>query len=473
MPSTILIIGAGPAGLTAGYELTQRGICPTILEQSNSMGGLARTENMDGYRFDIGGHRFYTKSSKVQALWEEVMQSNDFLHVKRLSRIFYNGNFFAYPLELLEIITKLGIPESFRIFISWLKSQFRPYPQEHTFEEWVSNRFGGHLYHIFFKTYTEKVWGIPCNQIQAEWAAQRIKGLSFTTALLDSIFKSSRAKTLTKEFRYPLYGPGMMWDQFRQKIEMVGGQIWCGAEVLGLEMENGRVCAARVQKDGQIITLKTEQVISSMALKDMILRLNPAPPAEVLQAAEGLRYRDFLQVGLVLNTTEVFLDQWLYIHSPKVQVGRIQNFKNWSAAMLPETSQTNLGMEYFCNQGDELWNMSDDALIALAGKELRMLDLASNAKVIRGFVIRQPRAYPVYDATYQQHLAVIRSYLEGIPNLQTIGRNGMHRYNNQDHSMLTGLFAAANVCGEQHDLWEINMERSYYEEMMIEKEEEE
>lgn len=467
----VAIIGGGPAGLTAGYELTRRGVLPIILEQSNLLGGISRTEQHNGYRFDIGGHRFYTKLPEVQNLWESMLP-DDFLHVQRLSRIFYEGKFYHYPLEVLEIPGKLGLLRSVQVLASWLHYQLKPYPQEDTFEHWVSNRFGDRLYRMFFKTYTEKVWGIPCNQIQAEWAAQRIRGLSLPVALLDSLFKNNHTKTLTKEFRYPSGGPGMMWERFGERIQQAGGSIWMNSQAGQIELTGGRVSAVQVLREGQPVHLTTGHVISSMALRDLVLHLRPAPPEPVLQAARALKYRDFIMVGLILDHDHLFADQWIYVHSPEVRVGRVQNFRNWSAGMLPNDNHTSLGMEYFCNQGDELWNMTDADLVELASAEMQQLGLAQSRSVLRGVVIRQPRAYPVYDAGYQQNLAIIREYLAAIPNLQTIGRNGMHRYNNQDHSMLMGLLAVCNYLGEDHDLWNVNVERSYYEELVVDKKEE-
>jgi protoporphyrinogen oxidase len=461
--SPVVIIGAGPAGLTAAYELAKQGINTIVLEKADKVGGISRTEKYKGYSFDIGGHRFYTKVKEVQQLWQEVL-GNEFIKVPRLSRIYYRGRFFQYPLSLFDTLFKLGIWESFLILLSYLQVKWRPLKVEENLEQWVINRFGERLYKTFFKTYTEKVWGIPCNQIQAEWAAQRIKGLSVKTALYNAFFGTNNTKTLIKEFDYPVLGPGMMWERFAEKIESFGSKVCLDTKLLRLEREGNRITKVIAERDGNLIQIPGENFISSMPVTALIERMEPAPPSEVLKAASQLKYRDFLIVALIIDAPTLFPDNWIYIHSPGVKVGRIQNFKNWSIAMVPDSSKTCLGMEYFCNAGDGLWNMSEEELIELAKKELKSLDLADSNLVSDGVVIRQPKAYPVYDSEYQKHLKVIQKFLATIENLQTTGRNGMHRYNNQDHSMLTGLLAAKNLQGEKHDLWEVNTERSYYEE---------
>jgi protoporphyrinogen oxidase len=461
----VVIIGAGPAGLTAAYELGRQGIKPIVLEKANKVGGISRTETYKGYYFDIGGHRFYTKVQEIQQLWQEILGA-EFIKVPRLSRIYYQGRFFQYPLSLLDTLSKLGIWESFLVLLSYLKVKWQPLQVEENLEQWVINRFGEHLYQIFFKTYTEKVWGIPCNQIQAEWAAQRIKGLSVKTVVSNALFGNNHTKTLIKEFDYPVLGPGMMWERCAQKVEEFGGEVCLDINVLRLEHEDNRITKVIAERDGSLISIAGDNFISSMPVTSLIKFMEPAPPSKVLEAASQLKYRDFLIVALVIDVSAIFPDNWIYIHDPEMKVGRIQNFKNWSAAMVPDNSKTCLGMEYFCNARDTLWNMSDAELIELGKQELENLGLASSNLVSDGVVIRQPKAYPVYDGEYQKHLKAIQKFLTTIENLQTTGRNGMHRYNNQDHSMLTGLLAAKNILGEKYNLWEVNTERSYYEEFI-------
>ncbi|HEY9877826.1 MAG TPA: NAD(P)/FAD-dependent oxidoreductase [Leptolyngbyaceae cyanobacterium] len=458
-----VIIGAGPAGLTAAYQLAKQGLSSVTLEQADRVGGISRTETYKGYRFDIGGHRFYTKVPEVQALWHEVL-TNDFIKVPRLSRIYYRGVFFNYPLEPFDTLIKLGLLDSFKILLSYLKIKVKPLPQERNLEEWVTNRFGRRLYATFFKSYTEKVWGIPCNSIQADWAAQRIKGLSLKKAMVNAVFKANDTKTLIKKFEYPRLGPGMMWERFQSLLDAGGSPVHLNTQVVRIEREGQRVQRVIARQGDETLVFEGEHFISSMPISTLLRCLSPAPPASVLAAAQGLRYRDFLIVSLIIDEEHLFPDNWIYIHSPEFRVGRIQNFKNWSPEMVPDARMTCLGMEYFCSQGDDLWEMTDDKLIRLASQEVVALGLVKGLdKIQDGVVIRQHKAYPVYDGAYRQHLKVLKDYLSSFENLQTVGRNGMHRYNNQDHSMLTGLLAAQNILGEQHDLWNVNLDRSYYE----------
>ena len=460
---TVVVIGAGPAGLSAAYELVRCGIQPIVFEKSGTVGGIARTENYKGYHFDVGGHRFFSKIEHINHLWQEMLGEN-LLNVQRLSRIYYKGRFFKYPIVLSNALVNLGPLESVLILLSYLRVQLRPNVEESTFEQWVSNRFGSRLYRTFFKTYTEKVWGIACNQIRADWAAQRIKGLSLMAAVSNAILRTQKTRTLVNQFIYPLKGPGMMWRSFQQAIEAGGSQIHFDSEVLQIDSENGRVVSVSCSQNGQLFNMPADHVISTMPIDRLVRALHRSVPSEVTDAADGLSYRSFLIVNLIVRKRDLFKDQWIYVHSPEVLVGRIQNFKNWSVAMVPDPEMSSVGMEYFCNEGDEIWTMPDAQLIALATGELDILGLAQAQDVINGFVVRQSKAYPVYDQDYRDNLQIIKVFLNGIQNLQTIGRNGMHRYNNMDHSMLTGILAAKNVLGEQHDIWDVNEDEEYLEE---------
>jgi protoporphyrinogen oxidase len=468
LKTDVVIIGAGPAGLTAAYELSKVGKQTIVFEKGPMVGGIARTENYKGYGVDIGGHRFFTKVGEVEAMWREVLR-DDFLRRARLSRIYYNRKFFYYPIRFFDTLFKLGLLESVRIGLSYLWTRLRPYPKEENFEEWVSNRFGKRLYQIFFKTYTEKVWGIPCTEIKAEWAAQRIKGLSLTTAVKNALFKSDKqsVKTLIDAFDYPRRGPGMLWRRVQELIEARHHQVLLKCEVVELGMNGKRVNqVVSTSPNGRIIATG-DHFISSMPLSELILKMKPAPAQEIVEAARRLTYRDFLTVALIVDRNDLFPDNWIYVHSPEVKVGRIQNFKNWSPDMAPNPGTSCIGLEYFCNEGDALWQMSDEELVALGRRELARLGLVEEKEVTDGVVFRQPKAYPVYTGEYKAYLELVKDYLSTIENLQTMGRNGLHMYNNQDHSMLTAMLAVKNILGEQHDIWSVNTERSYHEEIRI------
>jgi protoporphyrinogen oxidase len=451
----IVIIGAGPAGLAAARGLCQAHVPPLVLEKADQVGGLSRTQTYKGFLFDVGGHRFYTRSDEVRDLWQEFL-GEDFLKVRRLSRIYYDGKFFRYPLRPLDALRQLGVRESTRAIASYLAMKSRPRTQPANLEQWTVNRFGRRLYEIFFKSYSEKVWGIPCTSIDADWADLRIGSLSLGKALRNALIRPTGLKTLISEFHYPRLGPGMVWSRMREWIEAAGGEVRLGCEAVGLEREGARIRGLSVRAGKRIERIACEQVITSMPLADLVLRLDPAPPAEVVQAALNLRYRAFIMVGLIVERTDLFPDNWIYVHSPDVRVGRIQNFRNWSAAMVPDSSNSSIGMEYFCDEGDALWSCADAELIALARRELAALGLAREAEVVDGFVVRESAAYPLYVHGYQREVQTIRRFVDRLENLQTIGRNGMHRYNNQDHSMLAGMLAARNVLGEAHDLWSVD-----------------
>jgi protoporphyrinogen oxidase len=468
----VVIIGAGPAGLTAAYTLFRAGRKSIVLEKDQTVGGIARTVNYKDYHFDIGGHRFFTKAESVENIWKEVL-GQELLRRSRLSRIYYNKKFFYYPLRPLNALLGLGVWNSLLIFFSYVTSQLFPSKEEKTFEQWVSNRFGKRLFRTFFKTYTEKVWGISCDEISAEWAGQRVKGLSLMTALKHAILKnndgrsnkSNVIKTLIDEFDYPKLGPGMMWKAMVDMIQLNGSQVYLGREVLSIHWSGNKVEALEIQNKGQMELLHSNHVISSMPLREAIQKFKPEAPPEVLHAANDLKYRDFLTVALIIKRPLVFPDTWIYIHDPEVEVGRIQNFKNWSPFMVPDPNKTCLGLEYFCFEGDRLWTMPDNALIDLAKKELQLLGLVNEKDVEDGTVVRMPKAYPIYDSTYRQSLNVVRQFLTRFDNFQTVGRNGMHRYNNQDHSMLTAMLSTENILGANHDLWTVNIEEDYIEEV--------
>jgi protoporphyrinogen oxidase len=462
MQAPVIIIGAGPAGLAAAYELVQHGVRPLVLEKADKVGGIARTEQFKGHRFDIGGHRFHTKAAAIQRLWEDMLDQ-DLLTLTRLSHIYYGRRFYDYPLNVTNALSNLGVTESVGVLLSYLWARLRPQREEDNFEQWVINRFGRRLYEMFFRTYTEKVWGIPCSQIRSDWAAQRIPGLSLASALSNALFGLDTARSLITEFRYPKLGPGQMWQRFREAVEGGGAQVWLNCEVLRVRCEGSRATGVVVRRSDGECEVAGDHVISSMPLSDLVARLDPAPPDAVLQAASELRYRDFMLVGLILKQAQPFPDHWIYVHSPQVQVGRVQSFRNWSPAMVADERKTSLGMEYFCSTTEPLWQMSDGPLINLAAAELEELGLAKAGDVEEGVVFRQARAYPLYDQDYATHVAFIRGFLATLANVQTIGRNGMHRYNNMDHSMITGMLAAENALGERHDLWTVNTEATYHE----------
>lgn len=461
----VIIIGAGPAGLTAAYALSKRGVAATVLEGDRIVGGIARTVNYKGFLFDIGGHRFFTKWDEVNQIWDEILGSK-FLERPRLSRIYYRKKFFYYPLQARNALFGLGIFESVRILASYAWSKLFPHSSEENLEQWVSNRFGRRLYEVFFKTYTEKVWGVPCTTIRAEWAAQRIRGLSLTTAIRSALCKTNTqiVKTLIDRFRYPERGPGQMWEMLTDHLLDRGYPVLLEHPVV--RICRNEECVTSVVTGGPRGEQRHEgtHFISSMPIRDLVNALSPPAPEEVRRAANRLRYRDFLIVSLIVNRKEVMPDNWLYIHEPQVRVGRIQNFKNWSPAMVPDPNKTCLGMEYFVFENDDLWSSSDEQLIELAKRELANLGLAREDEIEDGAVVRMPKAYPMYDDTWSEQVETIRGYLaENLPNLQLVGRNGMHKYNNQDHSMMTAICAAENICGENYDLWAINTEPDYHE----------
>ncbi|MBB3859911.1 protoporphyrinogen oxidase [Novosphingobium hassiacum] len=478
LPHTVdvAIIGAGPAGLTAGYLLTKRGLSVAIIEKDATyVGGISRTVEHEGYRFDIGGHRFFSKSQQVVDLWNEILP-DDFIQRPRMSRIYYEGKFYSYPLRAFEALWNLGIVRSTLCMASFAKAKAFPRKTVRSFEDWTTNQFGQKLYSIFFKTYTEKVWGMPCDEMSADWAAQRIKGLSLWGAVTDGLRRSlglnkrpndgMQTKTLLETFRYPRLGPGMMWDAARDKIVATGkGDVLMGHALKQLA-EDGqggwRVSASG--PDGSDVMIQASHVISSAPMRELAARIHPLP-ATTLEASR-LRYRDFLTVALKIRSEELFPDNWIYIHDSKVQVGRIQNFRSWSPEMVPDDSVACVGLEYFCFEGDTLWDSTDEELVALATKEMAILGLVSPDKVLGGVVVRQEKAYPVYDDEYATNVAAMRTELEEIhPTLHLVGRNGMHRYNNQDHAMMTAMLTVENIIAGSrvYDTWCVNEDAEYHE----------
>ncbi len=475
-PVDVAIIGAGPAGLTAAYLLTRAGYTVSVIEKDpHYVGGISRTVEHQGFRFDIGGHRFFSKSQEVVELWNEILP-HDFIDRPRMSRIYYQGRFYSYPLRAFEALRNLGIIRSTLCMLSYGKAKLFPIKNVKSFEDWVVNQFGRKLYSIFFKTYTEKVWGMPCNEMSADWAAQRIKGLSLGAAVLDGLKRSlglnkrpndgMGTKTLLEHFRYPRLGPGMMWDAARDFVVSGGNQVLMGHALkqISLDQVTGNWRVAASIKGDETVTISAKHVISSAPMRELAGRIHPVPVS--LGNALSLGYRDFLTVALMIRSEDLFPDNWIYIHDPRVKVGRVQNFRSWSPEMVPDPDIACVGLEYFCFEGDGLWSSSDADLIALATSEMALMGLVDARQVVGGAVVRQEKAYPVYDETYAENVATMRAELEAkYPTLHLVGRNGMHRYNNQDHAMMTAMLTVRNIeAGEKiYDIWQVNEDAEYHE----------
>lgn len=478
--SEVFIIGAGPAGLTASYLLTKKGVATTVIEADPVyVGGISRTANYKNFLFDIGGHRFFSKSKEVVDLWKEILPT-DFIERPRLSRIYYDGKYYSYPLKAFEALTNLGVVESGLCVLSFMYKQAFPHDKPVTFHQWVSNQFGERLFSIFFKTYTEKVWGMSCDEISADWAAQRIKGLDLWSAMANALRNSMPKgkkdgtsahdgeviKTLIESFQYPRKGPGMMWEAAAAKTRAQGGEIHMGHSLFALSYDKSErlwTVTAKTE-DGEIKTFTADHVISSAPIRELMQAMTDTPIS--LASAEALRYRDFLTVALMVRKPDLFPDNWIYIHEPSVKVGRIQNFRSWSPELIPDAGSTCLGLEYFCFEGDGLWTSSDEDLIHLAKRELAQIGLAQPQDIYDGCVVRQKKAYPVYDDAYKMHVDTIREDIQqNYPNLHLVGRNGMHKYNNQDHAMMTSMLTVENIlAGRQlYDIWNVNEDAQYHE----------
>ena len=471
--TTTIIIGAGPAGLTAAYLLSKAGEPVVVLENdAEYVGGISRTAEHNGFRFDIGGHRFFSKSAEIEALWTELL-GDELLQRPRLSRIYYKKKFLAYPIRAGEVLRKLGPVESTLAVLSYLKARAFPIPNPRSFEDWVTNQFGERLYRAFFKTYTEKVWGMSCRDISADWAAQRISGLSLASAVRQALFpprarpSSETIKTLVTSFRYPRYGPGQMWDRCRDRIVELGGTVLLGHRVTGCRFLGPDAgWEVTCEAHGKKHTFRAPHVISSAPIRELARMITPAVAPSVLAATDSLKYRDFLTVALMMRDRTNLPDNWIYVHDPSVKVGRIQNFKSWSPDLVPDPTMACYGLEYFCFEGDGLWSARDDELIALATRELAQLGLMSPEDVSDACVVRQAKAYPVYDADYSTHVATFRAELAAkYPGMHLVGRNGMHKYNNQDHAMMTAILTAKNIIAgnDLYDPWRVNQDAEYHE----------
>jgi protoporphyrinogen oxidase len=521
-----IIIGGGPAGLTFAYDLQEKtDITPAVYESLDSVGGISRTINYKGNRMDIGGHRFFSKSDRVMQWWQKILpiqgmpskdelaldikypdkkhslalakggpdpekEDNVMLFRKRVSRIFFLRKFFDYPVSLNKnTLANLGFARVMKIGASYLRASVFPIKKEKSLEDFFINRFGKELYKTFFRDYTEKVWGVPCDRISPEWGAQRVKGLSITKTITHALKKAfvwdrtiSQKKTetsLIEQFMYPKYGPGHLWEKVADKIRLGGGEILTNHEVVGIINKDNTIAGVRVRdkKTGEERVEKADYYISTMPVKDLVARLENSPPPKVKEVASNLLYRDFLTVGVLVRklnaknktsqhtVNDIIPDNWIYVQERDVKIGRIQIFNNWSPYLVKDSDTIFLGLEYFCSEGDSLWGMSDDEIKKFSAHEMGVIGLIDSADVLDSVVIRVPKTYPAYFGSYPE-FKVVRDYIDGYENLFLIGRNGMHKYNNQDHSMLTAMKAVENIAGgekSKDNIWSVNTEDEYHE----------
>jgi protoporphyrinogen oxidase len=457
----VVIIGAGPAGLAAGYKATQQKINTVIIEMGAQAGGLSRTICYKGNYFDIGGHRFFTKNKEVLSWWRELLRQ-DFLKVPRSSRIFYNGKYFDYPISVKNVIFGLGLGNAILILLSYIKARIFPSASEASLELWLTNRFGKRLYRIFFKNYSEKVWGMPCENISADWAAERIKGVSLSAAVRNALSggRNNKVKSLISEFYFPRLGAGMMYEAAARKIIEQAGEIKFNNEVVKIKHAQKKIISliCRDSLTGSTFEVSGSDFCSSMPITSLVERMDPPAEKQVLEACNKLRYRSLVLVFLVIDTSDFCQDTWIYVHSPLVKAARIQNFRKWSQDMLADPKTSTIGVEYFCDEGDAFWRQSDEVLKDLAVSELEKVGLSRGKAVLDSLVVRIPKAYPVYERGYLQSLDVVKGFCCGFSNLQCMGRYGLFHYNGMDHSVLTGFLAAQNLVGEQKDLWNVNVE---------------
>ncbi len=448
-----VVIGAGPAGLTAGIELLKtKKFRVTVLERDNIIGGLGRTNDYKGYKFDIGPHHFITEDLSIEKWWKELM-GPDFIKHNRFTRIYYNKRYFNYPLNGINVIKNLSFIECVSCVLSYLKYTLFPIKNIQSFEDWVTNKFGYRLFSIFFKTYTEKVWGISCDKISSDWASQRIKGFSMAKAIFYAFFgkwfKKNAPRTLSDEFYYPPYGSGQLWNKVAANLKKFeGGKLYLDQEVVSIEHEDGKIISVLAGDSSEDTTLKryeADYFLSTMPLKILISSLNPLPSKDIIKAANSLRYRGLITVNVIIDKKDIFPDHWIYIHDKGVKMGRIGNMGNFSSKMLANENHSSLSIEYFTYIGEDLWMLSDEELLKLGREELEILGIAKKQEVLDGMVVKSSEAYPVYDENYKEHLKTVLDYLGTFSNLYLMGRNGLHRYNNMDLAMLSAMKAVDEI----------------------------